>query len=650
MEGTTVVKAPLISDRLVLGSRKLDYVPGVSTGKGLITGVVNGVAAVGFFSLAAKNAAQAGMAKTKHREQQAAKKKTTAVRYLRETKGAVSNLGRAATAAAPFVGNSILLVYDDPAGTRSSGRTGKRPVIETKETATVLSFERARNQQLQKTHVASIPTNTSELTIRQSRLMKKRVISLERLGQLTTVHLASCILKALPTFPRTVSHLTLEECKLIGSGKQPFRLNTVGAVSELVLKSCVSGLFIDLAHASDCKLRVLRCADLEGQKVITDGCFGTFPKGLKEVYFSGCGISDHAIEKLPRDLTVLSVIDCPNVTMIPERAGALFKKAQLTGLERRPSKSVELLDKLQKRVIGQHDAVFAVYEALCRVEAKMNSPGRPMAILYFNGMSGVGKTELAHAIADITGRQLVRLDMTEYQEKHEISRLFGSPPGYEGNGEGGQLTEQVSKTPTAVVLLDEFEKCHPAIQKACLPIFDAGRLTDGRGKVVNFEKTIIILTANLGASAIAALDWKEEATQAKAVAISRQMIKEGGPEFLGRLDAVIPFRPLDKQILRSIVLQKVQTYASRLAQDRRLQIDVDSEVWDSHLRENIDPDTGARPVIRAIEREISTAISEAMLRGYVKEGDSLSIFRTEEGDLEVTLESAGSLTKGKEKV
>jgi ATP-dependent Clp protease ATP-binding subunit ClpA len=290
-------------------------------------------------------------------------------------------------------------------------------------------------------------------------------------------------------------------------------------------------------------------------------------------------------------------------------------------------------DELHKRVIGQEEAVTAVSDAVKRSRAGMGDDKRPIGSFIFLGPTGVGKTELARTLADYLFDDedaMIRIDMSEYMESHNVSRLVGAPPGYVGYEEGGQLTEAVRRKPFSVVLLDEIEKAHPDVFNILLQILDDGRLTDSKGRTVNFKNTIIIMTSNIGAQLIQAEMERLEGANRESVLSSLQeklfqLLKQKvRPEFLNRIDEVILFTPLTRDDLKKIVLiQFDHIKAAALRQRITLTISDAAIVWLSDA--GFDPAFGARPLKRVMQRKITNKISELILSGKVQEGEGVVV-------------------------
>ena len=274
-------------------------------------------------------------------------------------------------------------------------------------------------------------------------------------------------------------------------------------------------------------------------------------------------------------------------------------------MESETAKLVHLEELLHERVIGQDEAVTAVANAIRRSRAGLSDPNRPIGSFMFLGPTGVGKTELARALAEFLfddEKAMVRIDMGEYMEKHSVSRLIGAPPGYVGYDEGGQLTEAVRRRPYSVVLLDEIEKAHPDVFNTLLQVLDDGRLTDGQGRTVDFTNSVLIMTSNLPGD-------------------PGEFFK---PEFINRVDDIIRFRSLTEDDLDTSSRSSSSTSRKRLA-DRRITLDVDDEAMAQLAREGFDPAFGARPLKRVIQREIGDKASMLILGGEVADGGTITV-------------------------
>ncbi|MCX4731170.1 ATP-dependent chaperone ClpB [Streptomyces sp. NBC_01363] len=299
-------------------------------------------------------------------------------------------------------------------------------------------------------------------------------------------------------------------------------------------------------------------------------------------------------------------------------------------LEGETQKLLRMEDELGKRLIGQGEAVRAVSDAVRRTRAGIADPDRPTGSFLFLGPTGVGKTELAKALADFLfddERAMVRIDMSEYGEKHSVARLVGAPPGYIGYEEGGQLTEAVRRRPYSVVLLDEVEKAHPEVFDILLQVLDDGRLTDGQGRTVDFRNTILILTSNLGSQFLVDPLTKPEEKKAQVLEVVRASFK---PEFLNRLDDLVVFSALSGDELAHIAGLQIDRLAKRLA-DRQLTLDVTPAALAWLAEEGNDPAYGARPLRRLIQTAIGDRLAKEILAGEVKDGDTVRVDRVGDG-------------------
>ncbi|MFR8957243.1 MAG: AAA family ATPase, partial [Collinsella intestinalis] len=284
-----------------------------------------------------------------------------------------------------------------------------------------------------------------------------------------------------------------------------------------------------------------------------------------------------------------------------------------------------LEDQLHERVIGQDEAVRAVAAAVRRSRAGLSDPDRPIGSFFFLGPTGVGKTELAKALAECLfddERALVRIDMSEYMEKFSVQRLIGAPPGYVGYDEGGQLTEAVRRRPYSVILLDEMEKAHPDVFNVLLQVLDDGRLTDGQGRQVSFKNTIIIMTSNVGSNAIAEYAGRDEAEMRRLV--DEAMSHTFRPEFLNRIDDIVVFHPLGMAQIEKIVDIQLADVRRRLAKER-MTLTIEPRAKQLLAEGGLDPVFGARPLKRLIQREVVDAIACAIIDGRVREGDEVKI-------------------------
>ncbi|HEX9704222.1 MAG TPA: ATP-dependent chaperone ClpB [Gemmatimonadales bacterium] len=301
-------------------------------------------------------------------------------------------------------------------------------------------------------------------------------------------------------------------------------------------------------------------------------------------------------------------------------------------LESEKGRLLRLEEELGRRVIGQHEAIAAVANAVRRARAGLQDPHRPIGSFIFLGPTGVGKTETAKALAEFLfddERSMIRIDMSEYMEKHAVARLIGAPPGYVGYEEGGQLTEAVRRRPYAVILFDEIEKAHPDVFNILLQILDDGRLTNSQGRTVDFRNTVLIMTSNVGSQYLleaATVGWEQAETQ--VMEMLRQTFK---PEFLNRVDDIIIFRPLSHADIEKIIeiqLKRVE----QLLKDRKLSVEVSPAAKQLLVAEGYDPVYGARPLKRAIQRLLQNPLALAVLEGQYTEGDRILVDRSRDGN------------------
>ncbi len=296
-------------------------------------------------------------------------------------------------------------------------------------------------------------------------------------------------------------------------------------------------------------------------------------------------------------------------------------------MEGEVQKLVKMEDRLHQRVIGQDDAVRAVANAIRRARAGLQDPNRPLGSFIFLGPTGVGKTELARALAAFLfddDHAMVRIDMSEYQEKHTVSRLLGAPPGYVGYEESGQLTEAVRRRPYAVVLFDEIEKAHPEVLNVLLQLLDDGRLTDGKGRTVDFKNAVVIMTSNVGSHYIAERASRgesdiDEGTRRQLTEALREHFR---PEFLNRVDEIIFFHALGRDEIRQIIDVQLASLLKRL-EDRKLTLTLSDKARQLIIDEGYDPVYGARPLKRTIQRRLLDPLALSVLQGDFKEGDAV---------------------------
>jgi ATP-dependent Clp protease ATP-binding subunit ClpB len=302
-------------------------------------------------------------------------------------------------------------------------------------------------------------------------------------------------------------------------------------------------------------------------------------------------------------------------------------------MESERERLTKLEDELARRVVGQREAVKAVADAVRRSRAGLQDPNRPIGSFIFLGPTGVGKTETARALADFlfdSEQALVRIDMSEYMEKHAVARLIGAPPGYVGYEEGGQLTEAIRRRPDSVVLFDEIEKAHPDVFNILLQILDDGRLTDSQGRTVDFRNTVIIMTSNIGSQFIldrGTADWAEVETHVMA-----ELRRNFKPEFLNRVDDIIIFHPLSMDQIEHIVDLQLERL-KKLLGDRKITLELTPEAKHVLAEEGFDPAFGARPLKRAIQRYLQNPLAMAVLEGRFKDGDHVLVTRSADGTL-----------------
>ena len=308
-------------------------------------------------------------------------------------------------------------------------------------------------------------------------------------------------------------------------------------------------------------------------------------------------------------------------------------------MEGEVQKLAHLEEHLHKRVIGQDEAVAAVADAVIRARAGLKDPNRPIGSFIFLGPTGVGKTELARALAEFLfddEAAMVRIDMSEYMEKHTVSRLVGAPPGYVGYDEGGQLTEAVRRRPYSVILLDEIEKAHPDVFNVLLQLLDDGRLTDGHGRTVDFKNTVVIMTSNIASQQILSYKGRDyERMKEQALEVLRQSFR---PEFLNRVDEIVVFHPLTREQLRPIVDIQLARLRQRLA-ERKIELELTDRARDHLAEQGYDPVYGARPLRRLIQREVETALGRKLIAGEIRDGAHVVVdagprgleFRSREG-------------------
>ena len=357
--------------------------------------------------------------------------------------------------------------------------------------------------------------------------------------------------------------------------------------------------------------------DLEQAAVLRHGKIPQLEKELAEL---------EAKETVPRHerLTQESVTDEEIAQVVGRLTGIPVNRL----VEGEREKLLKLSDTLHERVIGQDEAVDKVAEAVLRSRAGLQNPNRPIGSFLFLGPTGVGKTELAKALAETlfdSESHLVRIDMSEYMEKHNVSRLVGAPPGYVGYEEGGQLTEAVRRTTYTIVLLDEIEKAHPDVFNILLQVLDDGRLTDSKGRTVDFKNTVLIMTSNIGSSLLLEGVEDDGSINPETAAQVRQLLRQHfKPEFLNRIDDTVLFTPLAQSHMNKIVFKLLKSLQERLAyQDISLELDDQAATWLAH--NGYDPVYGARPLMRYMTRELETPLAKAIIAGDIQANSHVTV-------------------------
>lgn len=357
--------------------------------------------------------------------------------------------------------------------------------------------------------------------------------------------------------------------------------------------------------------------DLEQAAVLRHGKIPQLEKELAEL---------EAKETVPRHerLTQESVTDEEIAQVVGRLTGIPVNRL----VEGEREKLLKLSDTLHERVIGQDEAVDKVAEAVLRSRAGLQNPNRPIGSFLFLGPTGVGKTELAKALAETlfdSESHLVRIDMSEYMEKHNVSRLVGAPPGYVGYEEGGQLTEAVRRTPYTIVLLDEIEKAHPDVFNILLQVLDDGRLTDSKGRTVDFKNTVLIMTSNIGSSLLLEGVEDDGSINPETAAQVRQLLRQHfKPEFLNRIDDTVLFTPLAQSHMNKIVFKLLKGLQERLAyQDINLELDDQAATWLAH--NGYDPVYGARQLMRYMTRELETPLAKAIIAGDIQANSHVTV-------------------------
>jgi len=342
-------------------------------------------------------------------------------------------------------------------------------------------------------------------------------------------------------------------------------------------------------------------------------------------------------KKKNREKENSSQIDCVSDEDIAEVISSWTKIPAKKLTEEEGEKLLKLEERMHERVIGQNEAISAISKAIRRSRAGLKDPSRPIGSFLFLGPTGVGKTEVSKALAEVlfsSDENMIRIDMSEYMEKHSVSRLIGSPPGYVGHEEGGQLTKKVRRNPYSVILFDEIEKAHPDVFNTMLQILEDGILTDSQGRRVDFKNTVVIMTSNIGARLItetkAKLGFSEgnEETSYEEIKsrVLNELKKELRPEFINRIDDIIVFHQLSKDDIKNISKIMIKSLIDRVA-EKEIEVEVDDSVYEFLAEEGFDAAYGARPLRRTIQTKIEDLLSEEMLKGTVKKGSHIKLIR-----------------------
>ncbi|HMI93927.1 MAG TPA: AAA family ATPase, partial [Polyangiales bacterium] len=382
-------------------------------------------------------------------------------------------------------------------------------------------------------------------------------------------------------------------------------------------KERVEQLRVDLERAQ-------RVADLEGAARLRYGDIPAAEKELQALQTELSGSQTGGGSFLKEEVTEEDI-----ARVVSRWTGIPVSKM----LESEKAKLLDMEARLRTRVVGQDEALVAVSNAVRRSRAGLGDRNRPLGSFLFLGPTGVGKTELARALAEFLfddESAMLRVDMSEYMEKHSVSRLIGAPPGYVGHEEGGQLSEPVRRRPYSIVLFDEVEKAHPDVWNVLLQVLDDGRLTDSQGRTVDFTNTVIIMTSNVGSHAISQAKSDEEVERA----VMEELRQHFRPEFLNRLDETVVFHQLTREHLRSIVDIQLQRFAKRL-RERDLTLELSDAAKDLIGNLGFDPTYGARPLKRVIQRQLENPLAEAILAGRYVAGDAITVDVDGDGKLRI---------------
>jgi ATP-dependent Clp protease ATP-binding subunit ClpB len=357
-----------------------------------------------------------------------------------------------------------------------------------------------------------------------------------------------------------------------------------------------------------------RAGDLTRMSELQYGRIPELEKQLQEAASNGAAA--------PRQLLRNSVTEEEIGEVVSKWTGIPITKL----LEGEKEKLLKLEDELHKRVVGQDQAVQSVSEAVRRSRAGLSDPNRPNGSFMFLGPTGVGKTELCKALAEVlfdSQEAMIRVDMSEFMEKHSVARLIGAPPGYVGYEEGGYLTERVRRRPYSLILLDEIEKAHADVFNILLQVLDDGRLTDGHGRTVDFRNTVLVMTSNLGSEAIQSLAeaGRFDAIQATVMGVVAQHFR---PEFINRVDDIVVFKPLSREQVREIAHIQVEVLEHRL-EEQEIELKLSAEAIEALVAEGYDPVYGARPLKRVIQRQIENPLATRLLAGHFSPGQTIRV-------------------------
>ena len=366
---------------------------------------------------------------------------------------------------------------------------------------------------------------------------------------------------------------------------------------------------------------------LKGEKLTEKEIQTSWEEGEK----ASCGVYEYVVEE-EEERVKAKDLSLVHEAVTDEEIGRIVSRwtgipvAKLNESER--NKTLHLADELHKRVVGQDEAVRLVSDSIIRSKAGIKDPTKPIGSFLFLGPTGVGKTELAKSLAAAlfdNEANMVRIDMSEYMEKHSVARLIGAPPGYVGYDEGGQLTEAVRRKPYSVVLFDEVEKAHPDVFNVLLQVLDDGRITDSKGKTVDFKNTILIMTSNIGSEyLLEGIDENGEIKPEASAQVMAGLKNHFRPEFLNRLDEIIMFKPLDKASISGIVNLLLADLNKRIA-DKELTLKLTDAAMDHVIEAGYDPHYGARPLKRYLQKNVETLVAKSILSNELRAGDTITL-------------------------